>query len=137
MNFGTKLKASLSFLQNFLSKIYTYINFNAFIKKFGPIRNYTKVMCSSPLKAWVSYFTIVKAKSSSLEPFFNKIYIKSHFPISNKNISKHGSVFVSPALAGKHIGIALSTVVCCCCENGLTFGSNFHMLWWISSKIGP
>ena len=35
------------------------------------------------------------------------------------------------------IGITLSPiVVVCCCENGLTFGSYFHMLWWILTKVG-
>ena len=40
------------------------------------------------------------------------------------------------------VGVALSPVVvhwcccCCCCENRLTFGPNFHMLWWISTKVG-
>ena len=60
-------------------------------------------------------------------------------PIMHCNISY---IFVSPALAGKaHIGITLSPVVCYCCllyvvKKGLTFGSIFHMRWWISTKVG-
>ena len=41
--------------------------------------------------------------------------------------------FVSPALAGeKKLGSLSPVIVVCCCENRLTFGSNFYMLWWIS-----
>ena len=38
----------------------------------------------------------------------------------------------------RHIGIALYPVfvVCCHHENGLTCGSSFQMLWWISSQVG-
>ena len=37
-------------------------------------------------------------------------------------------VFVLPALAERHIGIALWAVVVVCCGNRLTFGSIVHML---------
>ena len=47
--------------------------------------------------------------------------------------------FVSPALTGKTLQGSLCplllSVVCCCCEHRLTFGSTFHILRWISTKV--
>ena len=46
------------------------------------------------------------------------------------------NIFVSPALAGKTQGPLCPSlvVVVCCFQNGID--SNFHMLQWISTKIG-
>ena len=101
------------------------------------------------LKFWWPLLLVHCYICSSITLVFIKITIPSlaslwaHVVSCLQDVSFcHGCVFVSLAIAGKtHRDPFVHYFICSCCllsvlKNRLTFGSNFYMLWWISTNVG-